>query len=224
MFPQEPTFRFPFIYWYGDRVNLNAFSRRKVVPVALIGYVRVSTDEQDTQRQRDALEPLCARVFEEKISGTKKAVDRPQLSAALNQINDSNDMLVVQEIDRLGRNLFDGLMVLNELFERGVTVRVLDGIGAGDHSEGSLILHIAMALAEDRRKDISRKTRNGLEAARARGRVGGRPRVVDEDKRRIILSRRADGQSLREIASAVGVSVGVVHQTVNAAENEEVPA
>ena len=103
--------------------------------------------------------------------------------------------------------------MLNDLFSRGIAVKVLDGIAAGEHTERSLILDLdlALALAEDRRRDIGRKTRDGLAAARARGRTGGRPRVVDADKRRIILARHTDGESIRTIARATKVSVGTVH-------------
>ena len=71
---------------------------------------------------------------------------------------------------------------------------------------------LALALAEDRRRDIVRKTRDGLAAARAR--TGGRPRVVDTDKRRSILARHADGESIRTIARATKVSVGTVHKVL----------
>ncbi|MFD5388196.1 recombinase family protein [Streptomyces sp. NPDC127074] len=120
-------------------------------------------------------------------------------------------------VDRLGRNLLEGLIVLNDLFQRGFAVKVLEGIAAGEHTERSLILDLALALAEDRRRDIVKKTKNGLDSARARGRVGGRRPVVDDDKRRVILARRAEGQSIRQIAAAVKVSVGVVHKTLNPA-------
>lgn len=124
------------------------------------------------------------------------------------------DMLTVQEVDRLGRNLLEGLIVLTDLFERGIAVKVLEGIAAGEHTERSLILDLALALAEDRRRDIVRKTKNGLEAARKRGKVGGRPRVIDDDKRTVVLARREKGESIREIAAATGVSVGAVHKVL----------
>jgi DNA invertase Pin-like site-specific DNA recombinase len=129
-----------------------------------------------------------------------------------------DDMLAVQEVDRLGRNLVEGLVVLNDLFERGIAVKVLEGIAAGEHTERSFVLDMALALAEDRRRDISRKTKNGLAAARARGRIGGRPTVVTDDKRRAILARRAEGESLRTIAAGVGISLAVVHRVIS--ENE----
>ncbi|MCK1817385.1 recombinase family protein [Streptomyces sp. XM4011] len=186
--------------------------------MALIGLVRVSTDKQKTQRQHDALEPICLKVFEEKISGKLAVDDRPGLTAAIGYMREG-DMLCVQEVDRLGRNLLEGLICLNDLFERGISVKVLEGIAAGEHTERSLILDLALALAEDRRRDIVRSTKNGLEAARKRGRVGGRPTVIDNDKRAAILYRRSLGESIRTIATGVGVSVGVVHKTL--AEEQE---
>jgi DNA invertase Pin-like site-specific DNA recombinase len=182
----------------------------RVVVVALVGLVRVSTSKQETARQHDALDGLCVKVFEEKISGSLAVDARPTLAAAIDYLR-PGDMLTVQEVDRLGRNLLEGLLVLNDLFSRGIAVKVLDGIATGEHTERSLILDLALALAEDRRRDIVRKTRDGLDAARARGRTGGRPRVVDTDKRRIILARHADGESIRTIARATKVSVGTVH-------------
>jgi len=178
--------------------------------MALVGLVRVSTKGQEVQRQHDALDGICVRVFEEKVSGKLAVDDRPGLKAALDYLR-PGDMLTVQEVDRLGRNLLEGLIVLTDLFERGIAVKVLEGIAAGEHTERSLILDLALALAEDRRRDISRKAKNGLAAARKRGNVGGRPRVVDGDKRAAILARREKGESIREIARALGVSVGTVH-------------
>ena len=182
--------------------------------MALVGLARVSTTKQETARQHDALDPICVKVFEEKVSGKLAVADRPGLREALDYLRDG-DMLAVQEVDRLGRNLLEGLVVLTELFERGIAVKVLEGIAAGEHTERSLILDLALALAEDRRRDIVRKTKNGLEAARKRGKVGGRPRVVVDDKRRVILARYLeDEESVRTIATATGLSVGTVHSVI----------
>jgi DNA invertase Pin-like site-specific DNA recombinase len=189
--------------------------------MALIGLVRVSTDTQQTRRQHDALDPVCLRVIEEKASGKLKAVDRPELLLALSYVREG-DLLTVQEVDWLGRNLLEGLVVLNDLFQRGIGVKVLEGIAAGEHTERSFLLDLALALTEDRRRDIVRKTNDGLEAARARGRVGGRRPVVDADKRAAILDRRQRGESIRTIAAGVKVSVGVVHKTL--AEEAEAKA
>lgn len=188
--------------------------------MALVGLVRVSTRAQETARQHDALDRICVKVFEEKLSGTLRTADRPELTEALDYLREG-DMLTVQEVDRLGRNLLEGLIVLNDLFQRGVAVKVLEGIAAGEHVERSLILDLALALAEDRRRDIARKTNNGLDSARTRGRVGGRPTVVDADKGRAILARRAEGESLRTISKGVGVSLGVVHRVITEHEAQE---
>ncbi|MER5628282.1 hypothetical protein ABT061_45420 [Streptosporangium sp. NPDC002544] len=111
--------------------------------------------------------------------------------------------------------LLEGPIVLNDLFQQGIGVKVLEGIAAGEHTERSFIL--ALALAEDRRRDIVRKTKNGLEAARKQGKVGGRRPVVDDDKRAAILDRRRRGESIRTIAAGVKVSTGVVHKPLTAA-------
>lgn len=187
--------------------------------MALVGLVRVSTKGQDTARQYDVLDPICVKVFEEKVSGKLAVDERPGLKAALDYLRDG-DMLTVQEVDRLGRNLLEGLIVLTELFERGIAVKVLEGIAASEHTERSLILDLALALAEDRRRDISRKTKNGLDAARKRGRVGGRPRVIDDDKRAVILARREKGESIRVIARVLDVSVGSVHAALSQRDEE----
>ncbi|MEV4074804.1 hypothetical protein [Nonomuraea fuscirosea] len=89
---------------------------------------------------------------------------------------------------------------------------MLEGIAAGEHIERSPILDLALALAEDRRRDITRKTKDGLEGVRERGRVGGRRPVVDDDERAAILARCQRGDSIRTIAAGVEVSVGVVPQ------------
>lgn len=181
--------------------------------MALVGLVRVSKTDQDTRRQHDALGKICVRVFEEKVSGKLRVEDRPGLTAALAYLR-PGDMLAVQEVDRLGRNLLEGLIVLTDLFERNVAVKVLEGIAAGEHTERSLILDLALALAEDRRRDIVRKTKDGLAAAKARGKVGGRPSVVNDDMRRIIYARYDEGESIRVIAAAVKVSVGTTHSVL----------
>ena len=113
--------------------------------MALVGLVRVSTSKQETARQHDALDGLCVKVFEEKISGSLAVDARPTLAAAIDYLR-PGDMLTVQEVDRLGRNLLEGLLVLNDLFSRGIAVKVLDGIATGEHTERSLILDLALAL------------------------------------------------------------------------------
>jgi len=149
------------------------------------------------------------KVSEETVSGKLDLDAHPGLREAIEYMRDG-DMLTVQEVDRLGRNLLERLIVLTDLFERGIAVKVLEGIAASEHTGRSLILDLALALAEDRRRDIVRKTKNGLEAARKRGKDGGRPRVIDDYKRTVILARRKKRESIREIGATTGVSVGAV--------------
>lgn len=175
--------------------------------MALVGLVRVSTDKQNTQRQHDVLAPICLKVFEEKMSGKLRTEERPGLLAAIEYVREG-DMLCVQEVDRLGRNLLEGLIVLNDLFERGIAVKVLEGIAAGEHKERSLILDLALALAEDRRRDIVRKTKDGLEAARKRGRVGGRKPVMTEALTIQAAALRERGFTIRQIQPHLRIADG----------------
>lgn len=179
---------------------------------ASIGLVRVSTDAQDTRRQHDVLDPICWRVFEEKVSGKLAVEDRPGLVAALAELREG-DMLAVMEVDRLSRNLLEGLVMLQELFARGVRVKVLEGIAAGEHTERSFLLDMALALAEDRRRDISRKTRDGLAAAR-RGRKGGRPSVITVDRQDQARQMREAGMTYRRIGEALGISDASVRRAI----------
>ena len=205
--PQVELFRNSFIYLVVFRKVVTTFPEQKGSWMALVGLVRVSTDKQNTQRQHDALGPICIKVFEEKISGKLAVDDRPALKAALEYIRD-DDMLCVQEVDRLGRNLLEGLIVLNDLFERGVAVKVLEGIAAGEHRERSLILDLALALAEDRRRDIVKKTKDGLEAARKRGRVGGRKPVMTEALTIQAAALREKGFTIRQIQPHLRIAEG----------------
>lgn len=201
--------------------------------MALVGLVRVSTDKQNTQRQHDALDPICLKVFEEKISGKLAVDDRPALKAAIEYIR-TGDMLCVQEVDRLGRNLLEGLIVLNDLFERGVAVKVLEGIAAGEHAERTFILDLALALAEDRRRDIVKKTKSGLEAARKQGRVGGRKPVMTEVLVAQAVALRDKGFTIRQIQPHLRIaegankgkspSVGAISQALQAHDAEHAAA
>jgi DNA invertase Pin-like site-specific DNA recombinase len=204
---QVKLFRNSFINLVVFRMPTDTFDERKGMWMALVGLVRVSTDKQNVQRQHDALDPICLKVFEEKISGKLTAEERPALTAAIEYLREG-DMLCVQEVDRLGRNLLEGLIVLNDLFERGISVKVLEGIAAGEHKERSLILDLALALAEDRRRDIVKKTKDGLESARKRGRVGGRKPVMTEALTIQAVALRERGFTIRQIQPHLRIAEG----------------
>ena len=189
---------------------------------SLIGLARVSTDGQDAQLQRDALtEAGCARIFEEKISTRKAATDRPGLVAALDYLR-SGDTLCVWKLDRLGRSVKDVLIIADDLHERGIGLRILTGKLSGSYSpagEGKFFFTMMAAFAELERDIIHERTMAGLAAARAQGRNGGRPTVMDADKLAAARARRERGESPTQIAKALGVSRASVYRHLSAAES-----
>src|SRR5437763_1565586 len=142
----------------------------------LIGYARVSTQEQTLSLQQDALHQAgCERIFTDTASGAK--ADRPGLDDAVDHVR-SGDTLVVWKLDRLGRSLPHLIETIRQLQERGIGFKSLTEQIDTTTSGGKLIFHVFAALAEFERDVIRERTRAGLTAARARGRRGGRPRVA----------------------------------------------
>ena len=137
----------------------------------LIGYARVSTQEQDLALQLDALKAAgCERIYEERASGAQR--DRPELKAALGYMREG-DTLVVWKLDRLARSLKQLIDTVEDLGARGIGLRSLTEAIDTTTSGGKLIFHIFAALAEFERAVIRERTLAGLAAARARGRKGG---------------------------------------------------
>lgn len=144
--------------------------------MAVFGYARVSTLEQNLDSQRDELLKYgCSKVFFEKASG--KNVLRPELNKLLDSLRE-RDVVVVYKLDRLARSLKD-LIELVILFEslKVDLVSLSDGINTGS-AVGKLMFHLVGAFAEFERSIISERTKLGLESARARGRVGGKPKGI----------------------------------------------
>ncbi|OEH97528.1 DNA-invertase [Salmonella enterica] len=145
-----------------------------------IGYVRVSTNDQNTDLQRNALNCAgCELIFEDKISGTK--AERPGLKKLLRTLSEG-DTLVVWKLDRLGHSMrFPNAALVEELRERGVNFRSLTDSIDTSTPMGRFFFHVMGALAEMERELIVERTRAGLEAARAQGRIGGRrPKLTSE--------------------------------------------
>lgn len=139
----------------------------------LIGYARVSTQEQDPALQLDALKGAgCERVFVEKASGAQR--DRPELKAALDYMR-AGDVLTVWKLDRLARSLGQLIETVADLERRGIGFRSVTEAIDTTSPGGRLVFHIFGAMAEFERAIIRERTRAGLDAARARGRKGGRP-------------------------------------------------
>ncbi len=171
----------------------------------LIGYARVSTEEQNLNLQKDALKKAgCERIFEDKESGAK--AERPGLSKALEALR-PGDTLVVWKLDRLGRSLKHLVETVQALSEQGVGFKSLQESLDTTSSGGKLIFHIFAALAEFERDIIRERTQAGLSAARARGRQGGRPKGRDQRKKAAAIALSQDkSRSVTEICRMLGIS------------------
>jgi DNA invertase Pin-like site-specific DNA recombinase len=158
----------------------------------LLGYARVSTNDQQPRLQVDALERAgCYRVFTETASGTRS--DRPTLEQLLDQLQ-PGDTLVVWKLDRLGRSLRHLVDTVTRLTERGVGFRSLQEAIDTTTPGGTLVFHVFAALAEFERDLIRERTSAGLAAAHARGRRGGRPSVMTAHKVRVAQEMYRSGQ------------------------------
>lgn len=154
--------------------------------MATIGYARVSTVEQTLDLQNDALLAAGATtIYEDKASG--KNADRPELVHCLKALREG-DMLVVWRPDRIGRNLNDLIRIVGELDDRGVKLRSVKESIDTSGPVGKLVFHLFGALAEFERELIRERTLAGLAAARARGRKGGRPTLLDTKQQRAALA------------------------------------
>lgn len=176
-----------------------------------IGYARVSTSEQNLDLQVDALTHAgCETILRDVASGAK--TDRDGLKEALKQLR-KGDTLVVWKLDRLGRSLKHLIEVITSLNERGIYFRSLQENMDTSSSGGKLIFHIFGALAEFERDIILSRTKAGLDAARARGRVGGRPRVLSLTQVKMARDILADGEtSVGEVCEMLGVSKATLYR------------
>jgi DNA invertase Pin-like site-specific DNA recombinase len=187
--------------------------------MALIGYARVSTSEQNPEAQTDVLTAAgCERIFTDKASG--KLAQRPELDKALEYLRDG-DILVITKLDRLGRSVRNLIELAADLEQRGVGLRVLhQGIDTTTPG-GRLFFHIVASIAEFERDLISERTRDGLDAARARGRKGGRRAVLTDTKlavaRQMYGEKGDDGKrryTVQEIADTVGCSRATLYRAL----------
>jgi DNA invertase Pin-like site-specific DNA recombinase len=182
----------------------------------LIGYARVSTRDQKVHLQLDALrEAGCEKIFEETASGARR--DRPELNAALDFMR-SGDTLVVWKLDRLARSTRQ-LLETVEMFERRkiglkTITQNIDTTNAG----GRLIFTVFGAIAEFEREIIRERTRAGLDAARSRGRKGGRPRSLSDKDLKQARALLADPEiTVEEVARRFGVGSSTLYRYLPAA-------
>jgi DNA invertase Pin-like site-specific DNA recombinase len=179
----------------------------------LIGYARVSTSDQDPALQLDALEAAgCVRVFTDRASGA--VADRPELTRALDHLR-AADTLVVWKLDRLGRSLRHLIETVRLIEDRDAGFRSLSESIDTTTAGGRLFFHVFGALAEFERDLIRERTHAGLAAARARGRLGGRPSVMTPAKIAIAHQMYESREhTVAAIASALNVSRATVYRSL----------
>lgn len=177
----------------------------------ILGYARVSTDDQLLDAQQDALTAAGAeRIFSDKITGSSRL--RPELDRMIEQLRDG-DVVVVTKYDRLSRSLKDLLEIVEAVRAQGAGFRSLAEDIDTTTPAGRLVFHVFASIAQFERERISERTREGLEAARKRGRVGGRPPALSPAQK-IEVQRMRDGEMrpLTEIAQLFRVSVKTIQR------------
>ena len=179
-----------------------------------IGYARVSTGDQNLDLQIDALQQAgCERIFEEKLSGSRS--DRPELEQLLDQAR-PGDVIMIWKLDRLGRSLKHLVELVSHLNERRIGLRSINDPIDTTNAQGKLIFNIFASLAEFERDLIAERTQAGLRSARARGRVGGRPKGLTSDAELKAIAAeglyREGKLSVVEIANNLSISKATLYK------------
>ncbi len=189
----------------------------------VIGYARVSTNEQNLGSQLDALEKAkCGRVFQEHITSRMKT--RPQLLAALDIIREG-DTFVVWRLDRLGRNVRELDDLVSKFREKGARFSSLTEAIDTTTASGKLYFHIIAAFAEYEREGIRERTVAGVAAAKARGRKGGRKHKLSPAQRTTVLNAYDAHTPIRDICHQFRISHTTIHRILDAADrSKEQPA
>lgn len=178
----------------------------------IFGYARVSTEQQNLDRQLDALRKYgCDMIYNEKMTGTKR--DRPELAKMLDRMTEG-DTMVIESLSRLGRSTKD-LIELTELFQsKGVHLVSLKESIDTSTSTGKLLFTLMSAIAQFERDVIADRTREGLKSARARGRTGGRPKTDPDAIRKAIKLYNTRQYSIREIEELTGVKKSTLYRNL----------
>jgi len=181
----------------------------------LIGYARVSTEDQKLAPQRDALRAAgCDKIIEEKVSAVRGAM--PARQELLDYVR-AGDVVVVFKLDRLGRSLRDLVEVVNQLRQRGVALRSLHESIDTTTAAGKLTFHIFAALAEFEAAVIRDRTRAGLQAARRRGAKLGRPRALTPEQVEMARTMLDNPKlSARQVAEQLGVHRSTIYRSLRA--------
>ncbi|ECW0050674.1 recombinase family protein [Salmonella enterica subsp. enterica] len=178
--------------------------------MAKIGYIRVSTNDQNTDLQRNALiSAECEQIFDDRMSGTK--ANRPGLKRALKRLQ-TGDTLVVWKLDRLGRSVKNLVGLISELHERGIHFQSLTDSIDTSTPMGRFFFHVMSALAEMERELIVERTNAGLAAARAQGRIGGRRPALQPDQIAQINRLVKNGYTRKQLAIIYDVSLSTIYK------------
>ena len=171
----------------------------------IIGYSRISTDDQNLNLQHDELNKVgCEKFFDDKITGSK--IDRPGLNAAIDFAR-SGDVIVVWRLDRLSRSLKDLIEIVTLFDSKGIGLKSIHESIDTTSSSCKLIFHIFGALAEFERNLIRERTYAGLKAARARGRMGGRPKKLNFEKAKLAKDLYNEKtRTIKQICELIGIS------------------
>ncbi len=181
-----------------------------------IGYARVSTKDQDLSLQYEALNQVgCDKIYDDKVSGSKSS--RQGFNLALEVLREG-DSLVVWKLDRLGRSVKDLVTMVGKLEQRGVHFKSLtDNIDTSTPA-GRFFFHVMASLAQMERELMVERTCAGLDAARKRGRVGGRKRAMTDSKIQSAKRLLADGIPAKDVALDLGISVPTLYRWLPASE------
>lgn len=184
----------------------------------LIGYARVSTDDQNLHLQHDELKKAgCEKFFDDKITGSK--IERPGLDAAIDYAREG-DVIVIWRLDRLSRSLKDLIQVVGDLESQGIGLRSINESIDTTSSSGKLIFHIFGALAEFERNLIRERTHAGLKAARARGKMGGRPKKLTDEKAKLAQDLYNEKtRTITQICELVDVSKPTLYKYLKSYNN-----
>lgn len=184
----------------------------------LIGYARVSTLEQNLDRQIDQLKKAgCQRLFTEKISGMKK--DRPELDRLLDHIR-PGDAIIITELTRLSRSTKDLFRLIDIIERKGANIKSLKEAWVDTTTpQGKLMFTIFAGISQFERDLISKRTKEGLSSARARGRKGGRPPTSKKDIDLALKMYDSKEYSIAEITKATKVSKTSLYRYIKKREN-----
>ena len=196
------------------------FLHKGVCEMTIYGYARVSTDDQNHDGQTDELVAAGVpvdRIEVEKVSGGVQAMARPVLSGLVGRM-ETGDTLTVTKLDRIGRDAVDTLGLIRDLKAKGVGVRIL-ALGADTSGPaGNLILGVLASVAEWERAVISERTKDGLAAARRRGRVGGRRHALSPSARAEVVTAYQAGEPVAAIARRYKVDRATVYRSIASGE------